>query len=53
MGLIVLVLLLALLFGGLGFAIHALWIVAVVVLIAWLLGFVLRGSASGTRWYRW
>ncbi len=53
MGVILLVLLLALLFGGLGFAIHALWIVAVVVLIAWLLGFVVRGGGSGTRWYRW
>jgi len=53
MGVILLVLLLALLFGGLGFAIHALWIVAVVVLIAWLLGFVLRGAGKGTRWYRW
>jgi hypothetical protein len=52
MGLILLVLLLALLFGGLGFAIHALWIVAVIVFIAWLLGFALRG-ASGSRWYRW
>ena len=52
MGLILLVLLLALLFGGLGFAVHALWIVAVVVFIAWLLGFALR-SASGSRWYRW
>ncbi len=53
MGIILLVLLLALLFGGLGFAVHALWIVAVVVLAAWLLGFVLRGSGSGSRWYRW
>ena len=52
MGLILLVLLLALLFGGLGFAIHALWIVAVVVLIVWLLGFALRG-ANGARWYHW
>jgi hypothetical protein len=56
MGVILLVLLLALLFGGLGFAIHALWIVAVIVFVAWLIGFgVARGGASGghTRWYRW
>lgn len=56
MALILAVLILALLFGGLGFAVHALWIVAVVVFVAWLLGFVLRsGSASGSggRWYRW
>jgi hypothetical protein len=56
MGLILLVLLLALLLGGLGFAIHALWIVAVVVFIAWLIGFgVARGEGAGgrARWYRW
>lgn len=53
MGIILLVLLVALLLGGLGFAIHALWIVAVVLFIAWALGFVLRGAGSGTRWYRW
>ena len=52
MGLILLVLLLALIFGGLGFAVHALWIIAVVLFIAWLVGFGLR-SGSGARWYRW
>lgn len=52
MGLILLVLLLALLFGGLGFAMHALWIVAVVLLAVWVLGFLVRG-AEGARWYRW
>jgi hypothetical protein len=51
-GLVLLVLLLALLFGGLGFAVHALWIVAVVLFVAWVLGFVVRGS-EGSRWYRW
>lgn len=49
---LLLVLLLALLLGGAGFALHVLWIVAVVVLVVWLLGFVMRG-ASGARWYRW
>jgi len=56
MGLIVLVLLLALLLGGLGFAAHVLWIVAAVVFIAWLVGFgVARGEGAGgrARWYRW
>lgn len=55
MGLILFVLLLALLFGGLGFASHVLWIVAVVVFVAWLIGFgVARGEgAGGRRWYRW
>jgi hypothetical protein len=57
MGVILLVLLLALVLGGAGFALHALWIVAAIVLVLWLLGFVLR-SAAGTgggrgRWYRW
>ena len=52
MGLILLVLLLALLFVGLGFAVHLLWIVAVILFIAWLAGFALR-SGSGARWYRW
>jgi hypothetical protein len=56
MGLILLVLLLALLLGGFGFAIHALWIVAVVVFLGWLIGFgVARGEGSSgrARWYRW
>ena len=56
MGLILLVLLLAILFGGLGFAIHALWIVAAIVFIFWLVGFGLaRGETAGAgrRWYRW
>jgi hypothetical protein len=52
MGLILLVLLLALLFGGLGFAMHALWIVAAIVAVAWLAGFALR-AGEGRRWYRW
>jgi hypothetical protein len=57
MGLILLVLLLALLFGAFGFAVHVLWIIAVVVFIAWLVGFgVARGESAGggsRRWYRW
>lgn len=53
MPLILAVLVLALLFGGLGFAMHALWIVAVVVLVAWVLGFFLRAGEGEARWYRW
>ena len=57
MGLILLVLLIALLLGGLGFAVHTLWILALVVLFVWVLGFAFaRGGASGgrgARWYRW
>jgi hypothetical protein len=52
MGLILLVLILAILFGGLGFVLHALWWVAAIVLIAWLIGFVVR-VGEGRRWYRW
>ena len=51
MGFIFLVLLIALLLGGLGFAVHALWIVAVIVFIGWLLGFGFRRGER--RWYRW
>jgi hypothetical protein len=52
MGLILLVLILAILFGGLGFVLHALWWVAVIVLVLWLVGFAVR-SGEGSRWYRW
>jgi hypothetical protein len=51
MGLVLLILLLALLFGGLGFAVHFLWIVAVILAVFWLAGFAFR-SGEG-RWYRW
>ena len=52
MGLVLLVLLLAVLFDGLGFAVHFLWIVAVVMAVVWLVGFVFR-AGEGRRWYRW
>jgi hypothetical protein len=51
MGLIILVLLLVLLFAGVGFAFHALWILAAIFAICWLAGFAFR-SGEG-RWYRW
>jgi uncharacterized membrane protein YecN with MAPEG domain len=52
--LIVLLLILAL-FGGLGFAVHLLWIVLVVALVLWLLGFFVGGAAAleGGRRRRW
>jgi hypothetical protein len=52
MALILLVLILAILLGGLGFLLHALWIIAAIVLVAWLVGFAFR-SGEGSRWYRW
>ncbi len=51
MGLILLVLLLAVIFAGLGFAVHLLWIVAALLFIGWIIGFGIR-SGEG-RWYRW
>jgi hypothetical protein len=57
MPLLIVVLLLALILGGLGFIVKALWIVALVVLVLWLLGFVFRGAGTAAgprrRWYRW
>jgi hypothetical protein len=55
MAVILLVLLLALLLGGLGFAAHILWIAAAIVFVFWLVGFALgRGRTEGARgWYRW
>ncbi|MET8809898.1 hydrophobic protein [Streptomyces sp. NPDC004546] len=53
---LLLVLLLALLLFGAGFALKILWWVAVVVLAVWLLGFVMRSASPGggrSRWYRW
>jgi hypothetical protein len=53
--LVLLAFLLVLLFFGLGFALHALWIAAVVLLVLWLVGFAFgRGESAGRhRFYRW
>jgi hypothetical protein len=55
--LILVVLLIALILGGLGFAVHVLWWIALVVLALWLLGFLFRAAETGAgrrgRWYRW
>jgi hypothetical protein len=56
MAIILAALLLALILGGLGFAVHVLWWIALIVLVLWLLGFFFTGAASGgprRRWYRW
>jgi hypothetical protein len=56
MGPLVLVLLLALVLFGAGFAVELLWWIAVVVLVLWALGFVLRTTSPAggrSRWYRW
>jgi hypothetical protein len=50
MGVILLVLLLVLLFAGLGFALHVLWIIAAVLLAIWIVGFLVSGAEHS--WYR-
>ena len=51
MGLILAVLLIVLIFGAVGFAVHVLWIVAVIAFLVWLIGFFVSGAER--RWYRW
>lgn len=52
---LILALLLVLILFGAGFAVHLLWIAAVVLLVLWLVGFAMgRGESAGThRFYRW
>lgn len=52
--LIVLILLLLLLGGGglLSASLHILWILLIIGLVLWALGFLFRGSGGG-RWYNW
>jgi hypothetical protein len=45
------VLLLAALLFGVGFAAHLLWIIAAIVLVVWLIGFIARSADAA--WYRW
>jgi hypothetical protein len=49
-GLIAVLLLAALLFG-VGFAFKFLWIIAAIVLVVWLIGFIAR--SANAAWYRW
>ena len=44
-------LLLVLLLFGVGFAVKALWWIALACLVVWLFGFVARSGER--RWYRW
>jgi hypothetical protein len=52
---ILLVLLLVLIFAGAGFALHVLWVVAVVFFAFWLIGVALgRGERAGNhKFYKW
>ena len=51
MAIALVLLLLALILGGVGFAIHVLWWIAIAVFVLFLLGFLLR--AGERSWYRW
>ena len=48
---LLLVLLLAIVLFGAGFAVNLLWIIAAIVLVLWIIGFFARGAEG--RWYRW
>lgn len=52
---LLLALLLVLIFFGAGFALHFLWIVAVLLLVLWVVGYALgRGEGAGRhKFYRW
>jgi hypothetical protein len=53
-GVILAVILLAVILAVIGFwaAIKILWIIALILIVLWLIGFFARG-AEGARWYRW
>jgi hypothetical protein len=58
MAVVLIALLIILLLGAFGFAMHVLWWIAIAALIIWLLGFVLRGGKTiarprRRRWYNW
>ena len=53
--LVVLLLILAI-FGGLGLAAHILWLLLIVAVVLWIVGFLIGGVDAGVgrrRWYRW
>jgi len=53
--LLLVALLVVLIVAGAGFALHVLWILAVILLALWLIGFVMgRGEGAGShKFYRW
>ena len=56
MPILVVALIVVLILFGAGFALHLLWWVALIALVVWLLGFVVRGAESAggrRRWYNW
>lgn len=58
MAIVLIALLIVLILGGLGFAIHVLWWIAIAALVIWFLGFLIRASETvrrprRRRWYYW
>jgi hypothetical protein len=58
MAVVLVAFLIVLILAGLGFALHLLWWIAIIALIVWLLGFLLRAGENMARpgrrrWYRW
>jgi hypothetical protein len=53
--LLLIALLVVLIFFGIGFTVHFLWIIAAVLLVLWLVGLAMgRGESAGRhRFYRW
>ena len=49
MGVLLAILLIVLLLGGLGFVLHVLWWIALVLLAVWLVGFLMRRVSSNRR----
>jgi energy-coupling factor transporter transmembrane protein EcfT len=53
---LIILLLIVAIFGGIGFAVHALWYVLIAAVLLWLIGFFIGGVGDGgrRRWYgRW
>ncbi len=56
MPVLVVALIVVLILFGAGFALHLLWWLAIIALVVWLLGFVVRGAETAgrrRRWYNW
>ncbi|HEY7967542.1 MAG TPA: hypothetical protein VID68_10975 [Solirubrobacteraceae bacterium] len=49
MAALLLLALILVLFGGLGFAVHALWLVLIAAVVLWIVGVFLGGVRSGGR----
>ena len=54
---IIVLIVLLVLFGGGGAVLgdigHILWIILLIGIVLWLVGFFVRSAEGGGRWYRW